>query len=244
MAVSFVQITNGGFASPQSSLAVSFNSGTLARSIIVVAGLIQFNGKTVNLSDGHGDGVTDSGQGLVFDPNVGGSGSFSFVQAFFKPTAGTTTITATYGGPSSPSFGDLYLWEIAGYQNAAFDQVAQAQQTNVSSSSSGATGTLAQPVEAAMAYCAIQGSVTGVGGGWTFGQGSTVGSNAGDGIQATTADGGEHQVTSTTAPITGTFSTSAAASTITWAFSIKDVPPLDLISGDTYFRPQHRAGWF
>lgn len=198
MAISFVQINKNDFTVSSATFALSFSSGTTAGSIIVVAGSFDNTTTGVTLSNGHSDTVTDSGKGLVNDTV---SNIRTFVKAFFTPTTGTTTITATYSG-TNPTFGDLFIWEIAGLTSAAFDKVAEANATG-GTSSSGSTGTLSSSAEAAIAFGATGGAFSVKGASWTTGQGSTVGTNAGDGITTHTTSLGEHQVVSATTALTG-----------------------------------------
>jgi hypothetical protein len=213
MAASFIQINKKDFTSSSASLAVSFSSGTTAGSIILVVGAFDLNTTSVTLSGG--GTVTDSGKGIV--TTTAGTGCKSFIKAFFSPTAGTTTITATYSG-TNPTFGDLYIYEIGGLTNATFDKVVQAS-GNSATPSSGSTGTLSSATEAAIAYGCTGANFTTAGSGWSTGQGSTVGTNGGDGL-STIGSIGEHQVISATTAISGTATGSGSISFDMWCATV------------------------
>src|SRR6266576_2238804 len=163
MAAAFVQINKGDFTTSHASFSVSLSSGVTAGNFVVVAGSFSNSATSVVVSDG-GDTVTDSGKGTV---NNAGAAHKTFVVAFFAPTAGTTTFTATYSGGTSPTFGDLFVWEISGLSSPVFDKVAEAAGTGASYDS-GSTGTLSSATEAAIAYLATTGNAGATAGsGWT-----------------------------------------------------------------------------
>lgn len=198
MAASFVQISNGGFSTSSASLAVSFSSNVTVGNFVIVAGAFDAAATSVTVTiDGSGGSATDSGVGII---NDGSSGLKSFVQAFFVPTGTSKTVTATYSG-TNPGFGDLYIWEVSGLSNATFDKVAQA---SAGAADSGSTGVLSSATEAAVGYGCTSGGFSAPGIGWTTGQGSTVGTNAGDGVSSFTGSIGEHRVLSATTAINGT----------------------------------------
>lgn len=199
MALSFVQITKGDFTSSSASFARTFSSGTSAGSIIVAAGSFANNATGVTVSDNNTDAVTDSGLGVV---DIAGVGARIFCKAFLTATTGTTTVTATFTG-GTPGFGDLYIWEIAGFTAPAFDKFVSAAGSALLVDS-GSTGTLSSATEAAIAFGCTAGVITTPGADWTTGQGSTVGSNAGDGITSNTSSIGEHRILAATTAINGT----------------------------------------
>jgi len=198
MAPSFVQINKGDFTSARGSFSVSLSSGTTSGNFVAVAGSFDRVATSVTVSNG-GDAVTDSGLGTNDNTSVGKS----FIVAFLNCVVGRTTFTATYSG-TNPTFGDLYVWEISGLSNAVFDKKAVAQ-GSAATGDSGSTGTLSSPVEAGIAFGCTSGQFNSAGAGWTIGQGSTVGTNTGDGITTTTKSIGEHRIISAaTTAINGT----------------------------------------
>jgi hypothetical protein len=198
MAISYVQIDKGDFLGASASTAVTFNSGTTAGSIIVVVAACDDVVTGITITNNNSDAVTDSGLGLVTFGTI-----FKVrCQAFLTPTTGTTTVTATFSG-TNPTYGDLYIWEVAGLTSAVFDKFVSATGSGTAADS-GTTGVLAAADEAAVAYGGSGGAFASPGTGWTTGQGTTVGTNTGDGINPNTGSIGEHRVTAATTAINGT----------------------------------------
>lgn len=135
-----------------------------------------------------------------------------FVQAFLRPTAGTTTVTATYSG-GSPTAGDLYIYEVSGLTNAQFDQLAfNANFSGSTTANSSFTSTLSSPAEFAIGFGITETNYTAYGSGWT-----------GDIVQTTTGSVVEHQILSSTAAIEAT-ATNSSGAWVMWAVTLMSGP--------------------
>src|SRR5258705_225801 len=194
MAISFPKVGVASFTTSSASVDAGWTGGgsTAAGSMIAVAGSFDSvtTGVTLTCLGAAGGTVTDSGQGLITDATGGWK---SFIKTFFAPAAGVTTVRATYSG-TNPTFGDIFIWEIAGISNPVFDKVATNSGTTASPADGGATGTLSASSEAAIGY-GVSSTIayTAAGTGWTS-----------DGISTGTSSLGEHQILSSNASINGT----------------------------------------
>src|SRR5258706_4465920 len=196
MAITFPHVGLASFTTSSASVVAGWTGGgsTAAGSMIAVAGSFDSvaTGVTLTCQGAAGGTVTDSGQGLILDATGGWR---SFVKAFFAPAAGVTTVTAAYTVvTTNPTFGDIFIWEIAGITSPVFDKVATAPGTTVSPADSGATGTLSASAEGAIGF-GVSSTIayTAAGAGWTS-----------DGIATGTSSLGEHQILSSNASIHGT----------------------------------------
>lgn len=202
MAFSLLQYKeNSSSATP---LQVSFTSGISSGSVILVAGFFDTSVTLSSVADG-GDAITDSGKGLFSTTLTGSAITInSFVKAFLNPTAGRTTVTATYSG--NPVIAELAIWEVAGGTSVVFDKVAVANGT-AALADSGPTGTLSSSTEFAIGYGVPDSQFTAAGTGWTL-----------DAIPASLGTLQEHQVLSSTTSIDGTGS--VAGNWVMWAATI------------------------
>lgn len=179
----------------QATLAVSFTSGISAGSIIAVAGSFSTAVSLSGVDDGKGDSFT-----TIFAPFTDGStGSTNFFGVFLAPTTGATTITATYSG--NATFGDLFIWEIAGLTNPTVDTAKVRTLTaNGSTFASGSTGTLSASAAALITYAVSAQGIASFNTPWTL-----------DSITAHTASGGAHEVVAANTAQTSTGSNTVSA---------------------------------
>jgi len=168
MAISFLQRPNNQFTSAQASLQTNITAMT-AGSVLVVFGIVDnATGITsITVTDSAGDTYT-VGVNLTVVAIAGGTADF-FYGAFFAPTTGATFVKVTYNGGTSPTFGSLVVWEIAGLTSATFDKTARANGLNGTNPDSGSSGTLSASAEAAICYVGIVNTMTGgsAGTGWS-----------------------------------------------------------------------------
>jgi hypothetical protein len=227
MAISFLQITElSSTSNAATSATLNFSSTTSAGSVVVVCALpnIGVNAGALptsfTFSNSKGDAFTDSGLGFLnsagWATNVQ---TVAQIGAFLTCTTGANAFKVAFNG-GTPGGYTIWAYEIAGLTSAKFDKFVSATAT-ASAFSSGSTGTLSTAAEAAIGIGASDASATATGSGWTGGQGSTVGSNTGDGANidliGTLA---EHQVTAATTAITAT-GTSTAAHTATLCVTLQ-----------------------
>jgi hypothetical protein len=217
MAIAFRQITAHASSSGLTTNNVSFGSGTAAGSIILVVAMV---GGTTTITISGGGTFTDSGMGLLQ-----GVSTSMRAGVFLAPTAGTTTITATFGAGGSAD--SVMIWEVTGFTNPQIDKTHSFIDTSGNTAvNAGATGTLSSANEAAVAYAgsaALFGNISAAGSGWTFGQGSLTTGNSGDGPVSGAYDGGEHQVTASTGSISGQMTATQANTNIAVVMTVMDV---------------------
>lgn len=195
-AISFSQYAIGNTTNG-TACSATFTNPIAAGSIIAVAtGADPSN--TFTFSDGHGDTATDSGLGVITNATIGASVK---IVAFLTATSGAQTVTST---PTTNTFCEVAIWEIAGLTSAAVDKSVSGVSFNTPNITSGNTATLSSANEAAILYGFGQNNYASVGTGWT----------AND-IVTAFGDITGHQVLSSTAPIaaTATLSTSGAGVT-------------------------------
>jgi hypothetical protein len=224
MAISFLQRTSNSFGTAQASLQTNITA-TTAGSIVVVFGIVDnATGITsITVTDSAGDTYT-IGLGLTTEA-IGPA--YFFYGAFFAPTTGTTFAKVTYNGGTSPTFGGLVVWEIAGLTNAAFDKFVRANGLNGTNPDSGSSGTLSASAEAAICYVGIVNTMSGgsAGTGW---------SNFN--IVTALGDAYEEMVVSSNAAINGTMT--APAGSGDWESHLITVMSVGGATLDTaWFRP-------
>jgi hypothetical protein len=115
---------------------------------------------------------------------------------FLAPATGVTFAKANYS--VNPSFGDMFVWEIAGLVSPTIDKHVSATGTS-NAPASGTTGTLSAANEAAIAFAVHTNSITVAGSGWTN---LTTTPN--------TVAGGEERVVSANTALNGNFTASAS----------------------------------
>lgn len=185
MAISFPQVNKGNFVASSASFAVSLASGVAAGSIMVAAGSFDAGATSATFANDKGDSPTT----VITIQSPGGVTSFKgWCVAFLTATAGAKTVTATYTG-TNPTFGDMYVWEIAGLNFPVVDRTAIAGADTITATAQ--TGFLSTPQQAAIAFsCSGNSSTLITGRNWTD-----------DGQTAQTGSDGDHFVATTTAPL-------------------------------------------
>jgi hypothetical protein len=192
MAATFVQAAKNGVATA-ASITGTLGASTTAGNFVVVAGMFAraATGVTVTNNSNPGDAVTIVA--ATFDDT--GSGTKTFVQAVFAPTAGSTAFKATFSG-TTPTFSSIFVWEFSGLTSPTFDKAVHAVGT-AATADSGTSGTLTSADEAAIGFFCSNGTGgTAAGSGWSI--------VAGDGIEASNATFGEHRVVAATTAINAT----------------------------------------
>lgn len=197
MAISFVQhAVNNAFGTSSASLKVTITASG-AGNMLVCAGSFDRGGTLSSITDTNGDGITT----VIAVTDEGTTWKY-FCSAFLTATAGNTDVTVNFS--VNPNFCDMFVWEITGLTSWTKDASPNTHGTNTGTSvDSGATGTLNDSNEAAIAYAADAGAITAGGTGWTNFT-----------TNGTTGSGGEEQVLSSNSSINGTFSGTANAA---WA---------------------------
>lgn len=186
MAITVPQINKGDFIAAVASLSVSLTSGISAGSIMVTAGSYNSTSSTSpTIANDKGDLLTTiiPPQTLSIAPAF-----IAYMACFLAPTTGAKTVTITYAG-TNPSFGDQYVWEVAGLNFPKVDRSAILAGNSVTAYSQ--VGFLSTPQQAAIAYsCSGNSSSLITTRNWT-----------GDGQTTNTGSDGDHYIAAQTAPV-------------------------------------------
>jgi hypothetical protein len=153
--------TAGG--SSVSTLTATLGSGVTAGDFVIAMAQVT-SGDTIAISDGSSDTYTDSGVGLFV-----GTVSNERVGAFFSPTAGVKTFTATFN--AAASFSEMNAAEITGMTApVTFDKVPAGDTGSSGTTiSTNASGTLSTSADWVMCYMVSNAGAdsTGQPSGWT-----------------------------------------------------------------------------
>lgn len=188
-AISFLQAANGDFVVATASLNASFASGVTAGSIVAACGSFDSATTSVTAADDKGD----QSNTVVAVYTVSTFNAKAACFAFYTPTAGAKVFTFSFTG-TNPTFGDFFIWEIAGLTNAGADKTNHGDANGGTVANSGATGTLSTANEAVIGYGTTSDGFNG-----TVAAGFTS-----DGTSPHTGSIGAHQVVAATTSLTFT----------------------------------------
>ena len=164
MALAIRQHPAGGHdATSSTTNTLTFGSGILSGSIVVLAYHWDAGGGATTLSDTSADSPS-----YAFSTNgiYDGNSILLEVGAFFAPTSGVTAFTANLANAIDSH---LEGWEITGFTagTASFDKTNSTTGQAASPVLSGTTGVLSQAQEFAVGYATDYSAFNGVGAGWT-----------------------------------------------------------------------------
>lgn len=224
MALTFTAAANnavvGSSSTTSCTLPVAVAAGDVV--LVVVAGGSAGGAPpaSITASDASGDTFTDSGLGSFVGGVGTGLGGIRYqAGAFLTPTVGTTVFTVTL--PAANFVTEVYAWKVSGFVGTPTIDKAVKAEGNGTAADSGSSGTLASAIEAAIGFVSVENLSISPGSGW-----STGGTNINDGINATSGDIGEHQITAVTTAINAT----ATVVTGEWVAILLTVR--DVVGGD------------
>lgn len=181
MAISFVQHAKIDIVGSSTTATANFTNPIAAGSIIVVMGMFDNAANSLTAATDLGGSPTYSPSGFVLN---GAIPAYSFALAFFSPPTGAQHVTLTYN--ATITYGDFFIWEIAGLTSAQFDKVLT-RSDSTTTPTAGSTGTLSAANEAATLYAVSSNTMTGVGSGWTDDGLTAYGSQGGERVLASSA---------------------------------------------------------
>src|SRR5215470_18956785 len=150
MAITFRQITSNITNSTNTSGTLAFGSNVAAGSLVVICAQINDNNATnITISDDVSDTYTDSSLGFMVDFL---SGWTMRVGAFFAPTAGARTFTATFSGVSASKPYCIWGYEIAGLTSPSWDRTVSNLQNGSGTTATAVSGALSSANEACMGF--------------------------------------------------------------------------------------------